>query len=565
MRSERPSAEPGVAPAVEPAHPGLEDPVAQSTDWTPLQSGGASFRTHRLTQVAPHRMQFRAELGARAFCLAFFGLGTAAVLFCLFAIPEKDAGSIGRYVGVLVGSLFVAIGAGLYYDLSRPVVLDKRFGFFWRGWRAPTRGSRPVARSAVPLEQIHALQLLGEVITGSDSSYSSYELNLVLKDGRRTGVVDHGDAARLRADAQALAAFLGVPVWDAADRPVYEQTKARPAGSRRASHSGSSVEVQGTRLPGRTPKQKLAAGAVVLFVGLTVGVQTRVSFCAQCGLLRKEYGLAVRSWEAGVLSRMADTNFHRLYVHAAAAACPHSWQEYGTSARSVIGLWSRSQAGQLPPVLVREDTATQDALRRVGEFQDSTKVLAILKGFTLTGGESTRDAAILDSLRRLPRPLSAEEQDRWWRENQEKLDPTWWPGKRKRGAGTRPVSPIRPAPRRVAHTWRQPPQPVYPHVDIRLRPDEIEIVGRIRTADPRRQVLVIEAQRANYPDGRHVEISPPRPKTALVDANTALHVRGRERLAFGHFAPGRFAIAIGRDLGTGKPLPARELALWARP
>ena len=40
-------------------------------------------------------------------------------------------------------------------------------------------------------------------------------MNLVLHDGRRYNVVDHGDQAKIRADAQALAAFLNVPVWDA--------------------------------------------------------------------------------------------------------------------------------------------------------------------------------------------------------------------------------------------------------------------------------------------------------------------------------------------------------------
>jgi hypothetical protein len=41
----------------------------------------------------------------------------------------------------------------------------------------------------------------------------SYELNLVLKDGRRINVVDHGGADKIRTDAATLADFLGVPVW----------------------------------------------------------------------------------------------------------------------------------------------------------------------------------------------------------------------------------------------------------------------------------------------------------------------------------------------------------------
>ena len=45
--------------------------------------------------------------------------------------------------------------------------------------------------------------------------FYSYEINLVLKNGRRVNVADHGDLDSLRADADMLANFLEVPVWDA--------------------------------------------------------------------------------------------------------------------------------------------------------------------------------------------------------------------------------------------------------------------------------------------------------------------------------------------------------------
>ena len=69
--------------------------------------------------------------------------------------------------------------------------------------------------SATPLSAIHALQLVSEHVRGNKSSYWSYELNLVLGDGSRINVVDHGNLDQLRADAQTLAGFLNKPVWDA--------------------------------------------------------------------------------------------------------------------------------------------------------------------------------------------------------------------------------------------------------------------------------------------------------------------------------------------------------------
>jgi len=47
--------------------------------------------------------------------------------------------------------------------------------------------------------------------------FTSYELNLVLKDGSRRNLVDHGNLPALRDDARELAGFLIVPLWDATE------------------------------------------------------------------------------------------------------------------------------------------------------------------------------------------------------------------------------------------------------------------------------------------------------------------------------------------------------------
>ncbi|MDP6491172.1 MAG: hypothetical protein QGG69_05335 [Kiritimatiellia bacterium] len=61
-------------------------------------------------------------------------------------------------------------------------------------------------------------QLLSEYCRSDKSSYYSYELNLVLQDGSRINVVDHGNKTKLREDAATLSEFLGRPVWDAIQR-----------------------------------------------------------------------------------------------------------------------------------------------------------------------------------------------------------------------------------------------------------------------------------------------------------------------------------------------------------
>jgi hypothetical protein len=103
----------------------------------------------------------------------------------------------------------------LYFGTT-PIVFDKYQGCFWKGRKVPngvsdSQGIKYFAR----LDEIHALQLISEYCRGNKSSYYSYELNLILKNGNRMNVVDHGNPEKLREDTQALSRFLGKPVWDA--------------------------------------------------------------------------------------------------------------------------------------------------------------------------------------------------------------------------------------------------------------------------------------------------------------------------------------------------------------
>ncbi|MBC2601156.1 hypothetical protein [Puniceicoccus vermicola] len=60
------------------------------------------------------------------------------------------------------------------------------------------------------------LQLLSETWKHGKirEHYTSTELNLVLKDGRRIGLVDDHRTSELNQEAKLLAEFLQVPLWN---------------------------------------------------------------------------------------------------------------------------------------------------------------------------------------------------------------------------------------------------------------------------------------------------------------------------------------------------------------
>jgi hypothetical protein len=196
----------------------FDDPVAAQTDWIPAARGGASFGTHRLVRASANRIEFSATLGAKFFFLVFLfaGLGVLGFQINRIRIGQAYLLSQESLVPLLVGAVFAVVGGCLYWFGTAPRVFDQSRGCFWRGRKEPAMfgaGGRP--ENSTPLSSIHALQLLSEYVSGNKNSYHSYELNLVLNDGSRINVVDHGNLERLRSDAQTLSQFLGKPVWDA--------------------------------------------------------------------------------------------------------------------------------------------------------------------------------------------------------------------------------------------------------------------------------------------------------------------------------------------------------------
>ena len=209
-----------LAPNRQPFDPSqFDDPVATQTAWTPAKGGGASFRTHKLVQVAPDRLVFRAALGAWIFYLIFLIAGLAiAVGFTVSHISKGTfAWSADTVLPLAFGGVFAAIGGLMLYFGTAPIIFDKTAGFFWKGRKAPHEVVNIESiKYFAELKNIHALQIIAEFIRSDKSSYTSYELNLVLQDGSRINVVDHGNPTKLRDDAHTLAQFLNIPLWDAA-------------------------------------------------------------------------------------------------------------------------------------------------------------------------------------------------------------------------------------------------------------------------------------------------------------------------------------------------------------
>lgn len=201
----------------------LDDPVAEQTDWSPVVSGGSKSETRVLKQITPDRVAFRPSSSIMASVVIAFSMFIFMTGIPAYQMIRRSAFDLSPLP--LIGLIFAGVGCYVLHRYFPPVVFDRHENAFWKGWKSPDKVVRKdQLTSYTAFKQIHALQIVREYCEQKNSSssgtsrterYYSYELNLVLKDGIRINITDHGNLSRIRSDAKHLSKFLAIPLWDA--------------------------------------------------------------------------------------------------------------------------------------------------------------------------------------------------------------------------------------------------------------------------------------------------------------------------------------------------------------
>jgi hypothetical protein len=124
--------------------------------------------------------------------------------------------------------IFALSGVFIIMQASMPIVFDKSARMFYRGRKQPKIPDATDSKHTVSFNDIHAIQLLTRLESSSNADnsnnqfrrtryYRVYEMNLVKHDGKRKYVNTFGKDDIARHDANIIADFIGVPVWDGID------------------------------------------------------------------------------------------------------------------------------------------------------------------------------------------------------------------------------------------------------------------------------------------------------------------------------------------------------------
>ena len=187
---------------------------------SPLIYGGASFKTNVLIESSSSKLVYKPTIGTAIFCFIFLAVGLGVLYFNTIHLFNADS-SIKNFNWFLIifGLIFSTAGGVMFYKFYKPRVFDKQLGIYYKAYR-PNISYNRNSINVIPLKSISALQIIGEHVKSDKGSYKSFELNLVLSDGSRKNVVDHGNLKSIINDAEILSSFLNIPIWHAGSADV---------------------------------------------------------------------------------------------------------------------------------------------------------------------------------------------------------------------------------------------------------------------------------------------------------------------------------------------------------
>jgi len=187
-----------------------DEPLDWSKVSTRVNAGGRWWKSHHLISLNKNTLWFVPAFSVVLLGVVFLLLSAFLSVF-VFLLGEEFF--LTNRWGLWIPLLFILIFVVLTFAISMDYFLMHPIAKFHK-----TNGLYRKKKAVITkLEDITAIQLLREQVQNDDHKFFSYEINLVLKDGNRVNVVDHGNEKAVIQQARRLAKFLDVELLVAKD------------------------------------------------------------------------------------------------------------------------------------------------------------------------------------------------------------------------------------------------------------------------------------------------------------------------------------------------------------
>jgi hypothetical protein len=194
----------------------IDDPVANATEWEPVNWGCASTQTQEI------------HFDSDRIVVSVIGLSevTAALVFGFFKIVGVSCfllsmflafkGEVGYAIFLLIIA-FISSLAGWVKKDREIFIIDLVSGNFGIG---KDMNNLSIFSKKGHVKDIYAIQLLESQYDHDSESvgpehYMGYEINFVLKNSQRVNVMAHGDLKHIIYSVNTISKVLKVPIWRA--------------------------------------------------------------------------------------------------------------------------------------------------------------------------------------------------------------------------------------------------------------------------------------------------------------------------------------------------------------
>lgn len=202
----------------------IDDNIVKSAWFWAIKWWWANFKTHTMINDNLWNIIFKAQLWfVMIFLIAFWIPIFVSISWIISDIIWwnfiLDIENLSKYLwSIIISLLFWLPAWGIYFLMINSFIFDFQNWYFYNK-RFQNKlyfylNDDKYKEKIIQLKEIHALQIVSERVSWKNSSYTSYELNLILKDSRRINVIDHWNINQLRKDTEELAMKLWVKVYD---------------------------------------------------------------------------------------------------------------------------------------------------------------------------------------------------------------------------------------------------------------------------------------------------------------------------------------------------------------
>ncbi len=202
----------------------INDSIVKNSSFQPLKWWWSNFKTHKLIIDTYWNIIFKVWTLFPTIFVWIFSIPIVITLIIFFSYIISNFNNLNtteliNYVFpiLLFSSFSIPIGI-IFYFLFVSKIFDFQ-NWYYYNLRYQKNiysllNNEKYKNKIIAINQIHALQIIKERVQSKNSSYYSYELNLILKDSNRMNVIDHGNLETIRQNAEQLANRLWVKIWD---------------------------------------------------------------------------------------------------------------------------------------------------------------------------------------------------------------------------------------------------------------------------------------------------------------------------------------------------------------